>query len=251
MTGRPVLRRVRTPGGLPAPAVIRVLHVTGPHRVGVERPGARSARGNARRRSARARHPGRDATTHPDRAAGAGVRGEHPVHHHHTQQPGVRLPGSAADTGPQPDRPGCPGDRGNSACGDQALASGHRQVYRPAAPPQSAVPAARPSSAARSTAGDSPSEPGGALGVRRRRRAARVGASGAGAASLRMSIRHPVSRAASRAFCPSLPMASESWKSGTTTRAVLAAGVHHGHRDDLGRRQRVADERRRDPRSSR
>ncbi len=39
---------------------------------------------------------------------------------------------------------------------------------------------------------------------------------GAGAAapmapSERMSIRHPVSRAASRAFCPSLPMASESW----------------------------------------
>ncbi len=27
----------------------------------------------------------------------------------------------------------------------------------------------------------------------------------------RMSIRHPVSLAASRAFCPSLPMASESW----------------------------------------
>src|SRR5690606_30466179 len=40
-------------------------------------------------------------------------------------------------------------------------------------------------------------------------------------ASLRMSIRHPVSRAASRAFCPSLPMASDSWKSGTITRAVL------------------------------
>ncbi len=35
-----------------------------------------------------------------------------------------------------------------------------------------------------------------------------------------MSIRHPVSRAASRAFWPSRPMASESWKSGTVTRAV-------------------------------
>ncbi len=39
---------------------------------------------------------------------------------------------------------------------------------------------------------------------------------GAGAVALtapseRMSIRHPVSRAASRAFCPSLPIASESW----------------------------------------
>ena len=33
-------------------------------------------------------------------------------------------------------------------------------------------------------------------------------------------MRHPVSRAASRAFCPSLPIARESWKSGTITRAV-------------------------------
>ncbi len=32
-----------------------------------------------------------------------------------------------------------------------------------------------------------------------------------GAVSGRISIRHPVSRAASRAFCPSRPMASESW----------------------------------------
>jgi hypothetical protein len=33
----------------------------------------------------------------------------------------------------------------------------------------------------------------------------------AGSPSERMSIRQPVSRAASRAFCPSLPIASESW----------------------------------------
>ena len=33
----------------------------------------------------------------------------------------------------------------------------------------------------------------------------------AGSMSGRMSIRHPVKRAASRAFCPSRPMASESW----------------------------------------
>lgn len=32
-----------------------------------------------------------------------------------------------------------------------------------------------------------------------------------GSTSGRMSIRHPVSLAASRAFCPSLPIASESW----------------------------------------
>jgi hypothetical protein len=31
------------------------------------------------------------------------------------------------------------------------------------------------------------------------------------AASGLMSIRQPVSRAASRAFCPSLPMASDNW----------------------------------------
>src|SRR6476469_5404363 len=48
------------------------------------------------------------------------------------------------------------------------------------------------------------------------------GGGSAGAASLRMSIRQPVRRAARRAFWPSLPIASDSWKSGTTTRAVLA-----------------------------
>jgi hypothetical protein len=35
--------------------------------------------------------------------------------------------------------------------------------------------------------------------------------SGSGSASDRMSMRHPVRRAARRAFCPSLPIASESW----------------------------------------
>jgi hypothetical protein len=38
-----------------------------------------------------------------------------------------------------------------------------------------------------------------------------AGAEAPMAPSERISIRHPVSRAASRAFCPSLPMASESW----------------------------------------
>lgn len=38
-----------------------------------------------------------------------------------------------------------------------------------------------------------------------------AGPAGSGAVSLRMSMRHPVRRAASRAFCPSLPIASESW----------------------------------------
>ena len=52
-----------------------------------------------------------------------------------------------------------------------------------------------------------------------------AGATGAAAASaaatsLRMSIRQPVSRAASRAFWPSRPMASESIRSGTVTFAI-------------------------------
>ncbi len=48
----------------------------------------------------------------------------------------------------------------------------------------------------------------------RRARSAQV----AGASSEWMSIRQPVRRAARRAFWPSLPIASDSWKSGTTTR---------------------------------
>ena len=44
-----------------------------------------------------------------------------------------------------------------------------------------------------------------------------------GSSSERMSMRQPVRRAARRAFWPSLPIASESWKSGTTTRAARAA----------------------------
>ena len=39
-----------------------------------------------------------------------------------------------------------------------------------------------------------------------------------------MSILYPVRRAARRAFCPSLPMARESWSSGTTTRQLLPSG---------------------------
>ncbi len=38
-----------------------------------------------------------------------------------------------------------------------------------------------------------------------------------------MSIFHPVSRAARRAFCPSRPMARESWSSGTITVASLVS----------------------------
>ena len=37
-----------------------------------------------------------------------------------------------------------------------------------------------------------------------------------------MSMRQPVSLAAKRAFCPSLPMARQSWLSGTTTRQAFS-----------------------------
>ena len=47
--------------------------------------------------------------------------------------------------------------------------------------------------------------------------------SSANSVSERMSIRQPVSRAASRAFWPSRPIASESWSSGTMTVAWLAS----------------------------
>ena len=63
--------------------------------------------------------------------------------------------------------------------------------------------------------------------------------------SERMSIRQPVSRAARRAFWPSLPMASESWKSGTITRAERSASETTCDRGDPGRRQRVGDQLRR------
>ena len=42
---------------------------------------------------------------------------------------------------------------------------------------------------------------------------------------LLMSMRQPVSLAARRAFCPSLPIASDNWSSGTITVAVLLSRV--------------------------
>ena len=44
--------------------------------------------------------------------------------------------------------------------------------------------------------------------------------------ALLMSIRHPVSLAASLAFCPSLPIASESCLSGTTTVAISSSSFN-------------------------
>ncbi len=48
-----------------------------------------------------------------------------------------------------------------------------------------------------------------------------------------MSIRIPVSLAASRAFWPFLPMASESWLSGTTTSAAVCGSPPSGSSSSL------------------
>ena len=63
-------------------------------------------------------------------------------------------------------------------------------------------------------------------------------------ASLRMSIRQPVILAASRAFWPSRPIASESIFSGTTTFAIRCSSSMCD-RHDLGRAERLGDEDRR------
>src|SRR5207245_295234 len=60
------------------------------------------------------------------------------------------------------------------------------------------------------------------------RRSSSAGAGAASSDSLLMSIRIPVSLAASRAFWPFLPMASESWLSGTTMSAVASASDSPG-----------------------
>ena len=67
------------------------------------------------------------------------------------------------------------------------------------------------------------------------------GAALAASASLWMSMRQPVSRAASRAFWPSRPIASDSWKSGTTTRTAWLAAIDDLCGDRVRGRQRVAD----------
>ena len=54
--------------------------------------------------------------------------------------------------------------------------------------------------------------------------------------SLRMSIRQPVSRAASRAFCPSRPIASESIRSGTVTTAMRCSSSMSTERTCAGLR---------------
>ena len=51
-----------------------------------------------------------------------------------------------------------------------------------------------------------------------------------------MSIFQPVSLAARRAFWPSLPMARDSWSSGTTTRQLLPSG-RGSTADHVGGRQ--------------
>ena len=100
--------------------------------------------------------------------------------------------------------------------------------------------------AARSPASPRPDSLGGG-GRRRGSRSAFAGVMARGRAasatetSLRMSIRQPVSFAASRAFWPSRPMASESIRSGTVTLAIRCSSSIVDA-DDLRRAQRVGDE---------
>ena len=112
-------------------------------------------------------------------------------HGHHSEQFDGQLSLPAADARSH---------RRGACVSGQTLALDHRSVY---------VTAGRPKTKVLLTAGARPTQ-------------LASGVSGA-AASLRMSMRHPVSRAANRAFWPSLPIASDSWKSGTITRAARAA----------------------------
>ena len=213
-----------------------VLLQMGPYPIGVER-----ARGAERPRERRATlgtgealRDGMQPCTTPGEPPPQ-VRDEHPVHRDDPQQVVGRCPGAAPDTGP--DRPpiGSRADRGGVPA-VRGFRPGRRTGLKCTASPVSGAPHRGYGPLRRSL-----------------RRPPRTGV-GCGArppvdprdpASLRMSMRHPVSRAASRAFCPSLPMARESWKSGTITRAVAGARVEDAHRDDLRRGQGVADERRR------
>ena len=187
-------------------------------------PGTRNARGNAERRSARSKAI--QDGVQPRTTSGKPppwIRDQSPVHRDDPQQIVGRRPRAASHTGP--DR--C---RTSGSCA-QVDGPGPSVAQRP--------PRSLPAPGARRSTGQPTDSDSGAPDVER------------GSASLRMSIRQPVRRAASRAFWPSLPMASDSWKSGTTTRAVRLLRVEHRDRDHLRRRERVADERRPDPPTSR
>ena len=137
-------------------------------------PGRRKARGNALRRSARSRQPRSGCRCAPrpgDRPAGSGVTDPSTTT--------SRRSSSLAARARQPTQV----RRGRARTTGRPVSTG---VY---------ASAGRSASASAAAAG-SPSEPGTAP---------------SGTTSGRMSIRHPVSRAASRAFWPSRPIASDSW----------------------------------------
>ena len=210
----------------------RSLQRCDPHRAVSSGPGTRSARGNAERRSARSRHSGAGCSQAPrpgSRRRGSGV--STPCTTTTRNRPSadalVRHP-TQVRTGPD----GWSLVRGGGrTCRSRARVEGRCRSV--AAAPARVLR----TGGARRSGVDRRSGPRPTPAPRRPRRAPR------GSASLRMSMRHPVSRAASRAFCPSLPMASESWKSGTTTRAVLVRASSTRDRHHLRRRQGVADER--------
>ena len=122
------------------------------------------------------------------------------------------------------------------------------RARRPSRPSAAASAAASVGDRAATAAAAAGASAAGASRVGGRRRLV-AGAGGdaqasAAATSLRMSIRQPVRRAASRAFWPSRPIASESIRSGTVTAAIRCSSSMHDAQD-LRRRQRVGDEHRR------
>ncbi len=167
-------------------------------------PSVRKARGNARRRTASSRQAGVGCTYAPrpgsvPRRSGTqrspvsatrskpsrAERCRHPTHVRSGQGRAHVRPDTIDSTSPYPP---CSG-RGRSRC------SGARGAPVITTPPGTTAhrPAAFPVAVRPGRPGQSPA------------------ASGSGSVSERMSMRQPVSRAASRAFCPSLPMANDSW----------------------------------------
>ena len=185
----------------------------GHRRAGQGRPPARRARAKALRRTARSKHSSWVQMRTPTRCGARRDRARRPGGHRrpsrrHPQQLAFRGPLPTSHAGPDRSREG----RWVRACGrvcSRATAATYR-IRRPARTGR-APAAAQPSA-------------------------------GSAASSERMSMRQPVRRAARRAFWPSLPIASDSWKSGTTTRAERRREVDDLDRADPGRRQRVGDQ---------
>jgi hypothetical protein len=157
-------------------------------------PSVRNARGNVRRRRASSRHARlgcRYAPRPGSRACGSG-RMSSPAATRRS-----RLDLTARSLQPTQVRvTGMPADRLPARCSVRTVIP-LTSLPRPRTPGTGAdhAPGAGPQAGSTSEAAPAGAEP----------------TADSGLASDLMSIRHPVSRAASRTFCPSLPMARENW----------------------------------------